>query len=235
MAHSAMVTPHSATTATERADLASALEHALDSESLVLSRAAAELGAACVSVLFSDGPRTEVTYSWNRSGAGGPNQEFFDPQRQLLAVLGKRSGLVEADSRLAELLRDSVSPHSKSFLIFPWHIQRRAVTAVFGFESAVPPARQVPESIVKSLGLFALATWSVKEIARLRSELKIVNNRLAGRKSVERAKGILQSARSLSEEQAYEYLRGLSRKRRITLEELAEEVLASTVVTTQKA
>jgi AmiR/NasT family two-component response regulator len=70
-----------------------------------------------------------------------------------------------------------------------------------------------------------LATWSVKEIAMLRTELKAVTTRLAGRKLVERAKGVLQSDQGMSEERAYEYLRRLSRQRRITLTALAEEVI----------
>jgi AmiR/NasT family two-component response regulator len=78
---------------------------------------------------------------------------------------------------------------------------------------------------MESLNILGLATWSVKEIARLQEELKTANGRLAGRKLVERAKGVLQIERGFSEQQAYEYLRVVSRRRRIALAESAEEVL----------
>jgi AmiR/NasT family two-component response regulator len=42
---------------------------------------------------------------------------------------------------------------------------------------------------------------------------------------VERAKGVLQVEQGISEAGAYEHLRRLSRKRRITLAALAEEVI----------
>jgi hypothetical protein len=42
---------------------------------------------------------------------------------------------------------------------------------------------------------------------------------------VERAKGVLQIDQGITEEGAYEHLRKLSRKRRITLAEMAEEVV----------
>ena len=94
---------------------------------------------------------------------------------------------------------------------------------------ATPPISEVPDAVVESLNLLGWANWSAKEIARLREELRTVNERLAGRKLVERAKSTLQAERSITEEQAYEYLRNLSRKRRITLAELSAEILGGRV------
>ena len=79
--------------------------------------------------------------------------------------------------------------------------------------------------MLESLKVLGWADWCVKEMARLRGELRTVNERLAARKLVERAKSALQAEQSISEEQAYAFLRGLSRRRRITLAELSAEIL----------
>jgi hypothetical protein len=132
---------------------------------------------------------------------------------------------VEPGNPLAQILREIISPHSESFLLFPWQVRQKVVTVIFSFAAPVPAYQRVPDRIAESLDLVGLATWSVKEIVRLHTELKTVNSRLAGRKLVERAKGVLQAEQGLTEERAYEYMRGVSRKRRITLTQLAEEVL----------
>jgi len=72
-----------------------------------------------------------------------------------------------------------------------------------------------------------LAARSLKEVDRLRAELRAVNGRFAGRKLVERAKGVLQSQRGLDEPQAYEHLRRMSRQRRLPMAKLAEEILGA--------
>jgi AmiR/NasT family two-component response regulator len=92
------------------------------------------------------------------------------------------------------------------------------VTGVIGFRESLPPIEHVPDALVENL-------WSAYEIARLRGELKTVSERLASRKLVEQAKSTLQAAQSISEERAYEYLRSVSRKRRITLAALSAEIL----------
>jgi hypothetical protein len=208
-------------------DLASTLASSLDSASSSLSRSAVELSADVVAVLFTDGPRVEITYFWSRTGGSAPSQEILDPQQEFSGAIGKRSGPVEAESPLAQLLRDSMSLDSRSFLLFHWRVRRSVVTVVFGFVAPAPPYHRVPAALAENLSLYGLAAWSVKEIARLQAELKIVNGRLASRKLVERAKGVLQVERGLSEQQAYEYMRGASRRRRIPLAELAEEVLGA--------
>ena len=211
----------------EEVDLASTLARSLDSASSGLSRAAVELSADVVAVLFADALKVEVTYFWSRCGGSAASREILDPQQEFSGAIGKRSGPVEAESPLAHLLRDAISPDSESFLLFHWRVRRRMVTVVFGFAAPAPPYHRVPEAVIENLSLFGLATWSVKEIARLHAELKTVNSRLAGRKLVERAKAVLQTERGLNEQQAYEYMRGVSRRRRIPLSEIAEEVLGT--------
>jgi uroporphyrinogen-III synthase len=60
---------------------------------------------------------------------------------------------------------------------------------------------------------------------RLRQEANLVRQQLAERKTVERAKGVLQLRFGLSEEEAYQRLREESRRQRKPIREVAEAVL----------
>jgi len=210
-------------------DVESTLERALDSASAVMSRAGAELGACAVAVLLATGTEIEITHFWSRSGESKPQRPVWNADPDVIGELTSGSGPVEAGGALARLFADRISPGSQGFLLFPWKVRQRAVALVFGFTEPAPLWREVPEAIAESLNLIGLATWSVKEVLRLRSELRTATNRLAGRKVVERAKGMLQREQGISEERAYEYLRGQSRRRRITLEAMAEEVVSERV------
>jgi hypothetical protein len=206
-------------------DLITTLERALNDASSGLKMAATELGAEAVAVLFCVGSLVEITYFWSRfpDCSSKPQQSTIGSAR--CDALKTTVGPVEAGNPLAQTLREFISRQSQSFLLFPWQVQQRVVTVVFCFAASKPPYSQAPDVITEKLRLIGLATWSVKEIAGLRSQLKTVTNRLAGRKLVERAKSVLQVDQGISEEGAYEHLRRLSRKRRITLAALAEEVV----------
>lgn len=205
--------------------LTSALEQALGSASSALARAAVELGAGAVAVFLVTGSDVEISYFWSATGDSAPGSRFPLVAKLDVDALGARSGAVEAGSPLGKLLQESISRDSQSFLLFPWRVRRQVVSVVFGFSTPQPRHHQVPDAIVEKLNLIGLATWSVREVAKLHTELHRLNSRLAGRKVVERAKGVLQVEQGLSEESAYAYLRGQSRKRRITLAAFAEEVL----------
>ena len=201
------------------------LERALDDASSGLQRAAVELGAEAVAVIFCAGSQIEVTYSTSRLADCTPEQLQSTAPPGRFDALKTTVGPVEAGNPLSQILRGLISRQSQSFLLFPWRMQQRVVTVVFCFAAPAPPYNRTPDVITEKLRLIGLATWSVKEIAGLRSQLKTVTGRLAGRKLVERAKGVLQVEQGMSEEGAYELLRRLSRKRRITLAALAEEVI----------
>lgn len=192
--------------------------------SLGLERAAEELGAVAAAVLLTEGSRIELTHFWSHSGT---TDKHLDPDKQqnLARALENWSGPIDAGSPLARLLRDWINRDARSFLPFHCRIEGHLVTALFGFSESVVPHHAVPEVVAERLNLVGIAAWSFREIARLRANLKVVSSRLASRKLVERAKGVLQTERGLNEEQAYEHLRRTSRRRRIPLTELAEEVL----------
>jgi len=205
-------------------DSVPALERELVS-SMGLDRAAEDLGAIAAAVLLTEGSHTELTHFWSRISAG--EQRRFDGQRSFPKALEGWSGPIDGRSPLALVLRDWITPDAGSFLPFQSRIQGRVVTTVFAFSEPVVPHHGLPIVLAEKLQLVGIATWSVREIARLKANLQIVNSRLARRKVVERAKGVLQTEQGLSEEQAYEHLRRASRRRRMPLTELAEEVLRS--------
>jgi hypothetical protein len=201
-------------------------EQVVASASSGLNRAAIGLGAEVIALLEAVGTQVKITYFWSRLRGHAPERRLLESKRLLTdALKATKVATAAAGSPLAELLGDSISKHSQSFLLFPWQGDSRVTSGVIGFSEAMPPVGEVPEPLLESLRFLGWANWSAKEIARLRSELRKVNDRLASRKLVERAKSTLQAEQSISEEQAYEYLRSLSRKRRITLAALSVEIL----------
>jgi hypothetical protein len=187
-----------------------------------LQRAVIGLGAEVAALLEVAGSEVEVTYFWRRSGGYAPVRRSLQSNRLLADAV---SGKTVVGAATAEILREVISEHSQSFLLLPLQGAQKVVTGVIGFAEANPPVSQVPQAVAESLNLLGWATWSAREIARLRGELRTVSERLAGRKLVEQAKSALQAEQSLSEEQAYAHLRNLSRKRRITLATLSAEIL----------
>jgi len=192
------------------------LEKSLDG----LQKASAELGCAAVVVLVAEDSFVEVAYP-----TAFPVVLTAEAKQALMG----QSGPICAVDPLATLLRSAAGPQAKSFLLFPLQAPRRTVMIVFGFAEAEPPYSSVPSHISESVNLAALAAWSAKEIARLRAELRAVNGQFASRKIVERAKGILQTQHGMNEQQAYEYLRRMSRQRRVAMAKLAQDLVGAAV------
>jgi len=65
------------------------------------------------------------------------------------------------------------------------------------------------------------------EYQALKDELREANTRLADRKAVERAKGILMQTRKLSEDAAYKALRKLAMDRNMRLADLAVQIISA--------
>jgi len=104
--------------------------------------------------------------------------------------------------------------------------------ALPGVELAYTPANplELPESVAGQrpdfvvFSLDALLERFDAEL-RLRAELEEVRARLAERKDVERAKGILMQQRGLTEHDAFSALRSLAMQRGIRLGEAARQVI----------
>lgn len=127
----------------------------------------------------------------------------------------------------------SLREPSPAAFVHRWSANPRSVAITLDFPVRAPVPNGLPNSIAANLDAVALAFWSGYEIGKLCAELKAANQRLASRKLVERAKGVLQLEQGISEESAYAYLRGQSRRRRMTLARLAEEVIRSGIGRTQ--
>ena len=200
----------------------STLDDSLEIVACLLHQAAADLDAEAAAVLLTSGPQTDVSYLWSVDGMHGSRRPFAQAEWTGLDI---QWGPVDAGNRLAGVLRECVSPDSQSFLTFPTRVNRQVATVVFGFAAPTPPEDCMPAGLAENMQLIGFAAWSAREIERLRAELRTVTSRLAGRKLVERAKGVLQEDQGLTEKSAYEYLRGQSRRRRITLAALAQEIV----------
>jgi response regulator NasT len=88
--------------------------------------------------------------------------------------------------------------------------------------SAYIVAGLLPERVKPVLDV-ALARF--RRERRLLGELSDTRRQLADRKLVERAKGVLMAKSGLSEEQAYQKLRGMAMNRKLKLAEVAQRVL----------
>jgi hypothetical protein len=197
-----------------------------------LRRLATGMGAGVVALLRLSDAQIEITWFFGRSQEQPLDRVTLQSSgvseaASQLAVIGANAGATSlaAGSPLATFLKHAISEQSQSFLLVPSAGSRKMATGVIGFAAANPPISDTPDAVVENLNLLEWATWSASEITRLRSELRTLNERLAGRKLVERAKSTLQAERSINEEQAYEYLRALSRRRRITIATLSAEIL----------
>jgi AmiR/NasT family two-component response regulator len=198
----------------------------IDQEFSVILSAAKELAANSAVVLLLGGGRLEVIHRWSKCGpvavsspvplTGGP---------ELHQVLAGHGGPVCPGSPLARVLRAAAGSAANSFVLFTRQLQKSVVAIAFGFAAEPPPYSSVPQAAAERLNLAAYAMWSSRQLDRLHTELHVVNQRLAGRKLVERAKALLQAELQLDERQAYEHLRKKSRQRRITIAKLAEELL----------
>ena len=79
-------------------------------------------------------------------------------------------------------------------------------------------AERVPAIVSVALARFGM-------LSELRSELATAQQKLAERKFVERAKGLLMKARNLSEDEAYHTLRRMAMERNRRMGEVAKSVI----------
>lgn len=207
-------------------EFATELESCLREGLPALHSIADEIGAESVSVfLVKDGRSIQNLYVWPESGK--KNTDVLQLEGALGDALQGLSGYVPEYSPIARFLNKAFQPGGTAFLLFSWGTQRFHATIAFGFTA--PSARETPLAgyIPRTVKLASVATWSVYEVFRLRSELAIVNERLGKRKLIERAKGVLQQEHGLDEQQAYEHLRRLSRQRRMRMSDIAKDLLGT--------
>lgn len=189
-----------------------------------LLRAAVEAGATVAAVLQLGRDRAEIFWVWNQTNESRRDQLYSTADVEFLRAARLSKNVVPADDLDAKKFSRVLSPHLKSFLVVR-SSATGAPTVILGFTAPVPPNGPISQTTIERINAASLAVWAAHEITRLRSELKSVANRLASRKVVERAKGVLQADHGFSEETAYEHLRKLSRQRRTPLAEIAREIV----------
>ena len=72
-----------------------------------------------------------------------------------------------------------------------------------------------------------IATIRSKEMKNLRNEIDEVNKNMESRKKLERAKGKIMKNENLSEEEAFNYIRRISKENNISMDIIAEILLSS--------
>ena len=190
----------------------------------VLAHAAGQMEACSVAVVVLEpGRPIRMVYWWPDGGANAGAASSAGSE--IRAVLERLEEPVIADAAIARLLREAAASEARSFLLLPCPEQQCQVVIAFGYSSERPACCSAPKEVSAVVRLAALATWAVPEARRLRRDLHLINERLRHRKMVERAKGLLQVWHSWDEQQAYEHLRRLSRQRRKTLAETAQDLL----------
>jgi hypothetical protein len=205
-------------------EFATELESRLHEGLPALHAIACEIGAASVSVWLVKNRRSiQVVHVW--PNPGNPYTEVLQLEGALADALGDAAGYVPESSPIAQYLHSKFPAGGASFFLYSWGTERFHTVVAFGFTARSPPEPVRMSGIPSIVKLTAVATWSVYECCRLHSELAIVNERLGKSKLIERAKGQLQMEHGLSEQQAYEHLRRLSRQRRMRISDIAKDLL----------
>lgn len=135
-------------------------------------------------------------------------------------VLERDASLDSRFRSFAELPED----HYEALLSIPV-ISRGRVVSVINVQHKEPHAFQPRE--VKMISMIGHLVGAAIEMARLENEVIELSDKLAVRKLIERAKGIVQSDFGLSEEEAYSLIKKQARSRRKSMKEIAEAILVT--------
>jgi uroporphyrinogen-III synthase len=146
-------------------------------------------------------------------------------QHKTVVALSSNAFMDERFAKISTLVEDTY----EAFLSVPL-VSGGAVIGVLNAQHKAPHTHTPAEiSLLSFIGEQMGGAITVSELAdanaRLEKEALAARQELETRKSVERAKGILQQRYGLSEPQAYQRLRNESRRLRRPIRELAEAVL----------
>lgn len=171
-------------------------------------------------LVFEEDGFLRLIYQWPEASAGSADLRLKGD-----AVMSRDpwEERISADTAIGQFLTRATSS-AGSFFLVRWPDRQSKVIIAFGISSCGSRS-VIAEEFSPAVQLAALAAWSAVEIHRLRDELRLLNERLARRKVVERAKGLLQARNGGTEQEAYEQLRKLSRQRRKTLADTAQDLL----------
>ena len=145
-----------------------------------------------------------------------PLMERLQPD---VVVLQARS----PDLDLLDRIVDAMGAAALPLVIFAEDSSERTISLAVRAGAAAYVVDGLDAQRVPAIVQVALARFEV--IAGLRTELGAANQKLAERKFVERAKGLLMKARGLSEDEAYHTLRRMAMERNRRLGDVAKSVL----------
>lgn len=134
--------------------------------------------------------------------------------------------LLEARSPSVDLLDrllDAMGPRSVPFAVFAADVSTQAIENGVRAGAAAYVIDGLDAARVPAILQVALARFDY--ISGLRSELGLAQQKLAERKFVERAKGLLMKARNLSEDEAYHTLRRMAMERNRRMGDVAKSVI----------
>ena len=148
-----------------------------------------------------------------------PLHPLLDRVRPEVVVLQARSPDLDMLDRIVDAMGAAVLP----LVIFADDSSERTISLAVRAGAAAYVVDGLDALRVPAILQVALIRFEV--LAGLRSELGIANQKLAERKFVERAKGLLMKARGLSEDEAYHTLRRMAMERNRRLGDVAKSVL----------
>ena len=148
-----------------------------------------------------------------------PLLPLLDRVRPEVVVLQARSPNLDMLDRIVDAMGAAVLP----LVIFADDSSERTISLAVRAGAAAYVVDGLDAPRVPAILQVALIRFEV--LAGLRSELGVANQKLAERKFVERAKGLLMKARGLSEDEAYHTLRRMAMERNRRLGDVAKSVL----------
>lgn len=156
--------------------------------------------------------------------------EAGDGEEAVTAALRLKPDAILMDVRMPKL--DGISATEQIMQAWPTSIvvitaynERALVDAALRAGASGYLVKPVTDEQIEPALRVALSRYG--ELRDLRSELSDVKEALAARKLVERAKGIFMRRFQLGEDEAYQRLQRLSRDRRQSLKETAQQVIAA--------
>jgi response regulator NasT len=150
---------------------------------------------------------------------GPPLPAVIERSRPDAVVLQTRSPDVDLLDRTVDAMGTSAVP----LIIFTEDSSERTISLAVRAGAAAYIVDGLQAARVPAILQVALVRFEV--LAGLRTELSSAQQRLAERKFVERAKGLLMKARGLSEDEAYHTLRRMAMERNRRLGDVAKSVL----------
>jgi response regulator NasT len=141
-----------------------------------------------------------------------PDIVFLDVRMQVLDGLAAANYILQQD--LADTIIMLTAYHDTAL------VEKASEIGVSGY--LVKPVNE--EQILPCI---RVALKRSQEIRRLRQEVKSAKNMLETRKLVERAKSMLMETRNLSDKDAYDYIRSLSKAKNVSMRKVSEILLQS--------